>query len=317
MADDNKIYVGIDVAGKTLDVYVSQPSTSKQFANDAAGIARLVDWLAKLSPACICLEGTGGLERALVEALHEQQLPVAVVNPRQVRDFARAAGQLAKTDLLDARVIARYAERMRPRLTEKLSENQWKLRDLATRKRQVNKLLVQEKNRLARTADEGIRGMIRQAIDLYRQQLKELQQALAQLIAQDQQAQAKARIIASVPGLGPASVATLIAELPELGSLNRQQVARLVGVAPTNRDSGTLRGKRTTGGGRVEIRNALYMPLVVAKRCNPKIRAFYDHLVAQGKPKLVALIASMRKLLTILNVMIREGQTWRTTTKLT
>jgi transposase len=159
--------------------------------------------------------------------------------------------------------------------------------------------------------------MIEQALSLYEQQLRELQKQIASLIDADQEAQAKARIISSVPGLGPASVATLISELPELGQLNRQQIARLVGVAPTNRDSGTLRGKRTTGGGRVEVRNALYMPIIVAKQHNPVIKRFYDRLVQSGKPKLVALIASMRKLLAILNVMIRDGQPWKSVTLLT
>lgn len=176
--------------------------------------------------------------------------------------------------------------------------------------RQVTKLLVQEKNRLAATISKTIQKMIRQAIRLYERQLDELRLRQHELIAANEDAQAEARVIASVPGLGPASVSVLIAELPELGELNRQQIARLIGVAPTNRDSGTLRGKRTTGGGRVTVRNALYMPTVVAKQYNPTIKAFYNRLVAAGKPKMVALIASMRKLLSILNVMIRDGQTW-------
>jgi transposase len=187
---------------------------------------------------------------------------------------------------------------------------QQKLRDLTTRRRQVSRMIVREKNRLGTTLDKDIRKMIQQVIKLYEKQLQAIQDKQQKIIEDDEQTQAKARIITSVPGLGPATVATLISQLPELGNLNRQQIARLVGVAPTNRDSGKLRGKRTIGGGRTDVRNALYMPTIVAKQYNPKIKAFYDRLVENGKPKMVAIIASMRKLLTILNVMIREGKTW-------
>jgi transposase len=199
---------------------------------------------------------------------------------------------------------------MQPRVTPKLSESQQKLRDLTARKRQVNKLLVQEKNRLATTHDKEMQKLIRQAIRFYERQLDTLRKAQAKIIHQDTLSRKKASVIRSVPGLGPATVTTLISELPELGQLNRKQIARLIGVAPTNRDSGTLRGKRTTGGGRVNVRNALYMPTVVAKKHNPTIKAFYDRLIHEGKAKMVALIAAMRKLISILNVMIRDGKTW-------
>ena len=199
----------------------------------------------------------------------------------------------------------------KPRITPKLNDSQQKLRDLTSRRRQVNKLLVQEKNRLSTTHDKEIQKLIRQAIRFYEKQLDTVRQAQLKIIQQDNRAQENARIINSVPGLGPATVATLISELPELGQLNRRQIARLIGVAPTNRDSGTLRGKRTTGGGRVDVRNALYMPTIVAKKHNPKIKAFYEKLLANGKSKMVALIAAMRKLITILNVMIRDQKTWK------
>ena len=246
-----------------------------------------------------------------MDRLHQEQIDVAVVNPRQIRDFARAGNQLAKTDAIDARIIAEFARTMQPRVTPPLSNSRRQLLDLAARCRQVTRMIVQEKNRLDTTLDKGIRQMIQQAIRLYERQLDTLRQKQQQLIEDDEQTQTKARIIASVPGLGPATVAVLIAELPELGTLNRRQIARLVGVAPTNRDSGTLRGKRTTGGGRAEIRTALFMPTVVAKQYNPTIKGYYDRLVENGKPKMVALIASMRKLLSILNVMIREQTPWR------
>jgi transposase len=310
MSHGNNCCVGIDVSKHKLDVASADNSSVRTFDYTNAGLTQLLTCLKACGPTLVCLEATGGLERQLLDRIHEHGIPVAVVNPRQIRDFARASGQLAKTDQIDARVIARFAQVMQPRTTPPVPQARRELLDLAARVRQVTKLLVQEKNRLGTTASQPIQKMIRQAIRLYEKQLDEMRVRQQHLIEQDEAAQAKARVIASVPGLGPASVSVLIAELPELGELNRQQIARLIGVAPTNRDSGTLRGKRTTGGGRVTVRNALFMPTVVAKQHNPTIKAFYDRLVAAGKPKMVALIASMRKLLTILNVMIRDGQTW-------
>lgn len=311
MLQHNRISAGIDVSKSKLDVAFSNEHQVQTFPYTTQGIKLLIASLKKQLVTDVCLEATGGWERTLLLTLQEQEIPVAVVNPRQIRDFARADNQLAKTDQIDARVIARFAFLMNPRLTPPISAEQQKIKDLTARKRQVLRLLVMEKNRLATAHNPLVRRMVEQIIACFERQLGELRQLLKDLIEQDEQAQTRARIIASVPGLGPASVSTLIAELPELGSLNRQQIARLVGVAPTNRDSGTLRGKRTTGGGRVEVRNALYMPTVVAKQHNPVIKSFYDRLVQNGKPKLVALIAAMRKLLTILNVMIREGKSWK------
>ena len=310
MLQHNTICAGIDVSKHKLDLAFSNHPSVQTIPSTSPGLLLLLETLQKSNVNLVCLEATGGLERDLVNLLHQHQIPVAVVNPRQIRDFARSTNQLAKTDQIDARVIARFALLINPRPTPPISDSQQKIRDLTARKRQVVKLMIQEKNRLSATHDPDMQFLIEQAIEFFKQQLRELEKRLAALIDTDEQARSKARIIASVPGLGPASVATLISELPELGQLNRQQIARLVGVAPTNRDSGTLRGKRTTGGGRVEIRNALYMPIIVAKQHNPVIKRFYDRLVQSGKPKLVALIASMRKLLSILNVMIRNGQSW-------
>ncbi|WP_417851859.1 IS110 family transposase [Thalassoglobus sp.] len=312
-----KTCVGIDVSKDKFDVACSHISKGKTFAYTKTGLKQFLLSLKDSEAPLICLEATGGLERELVRTLQEEHYPVAVVNPRQIRDFARASNQLAKTDQIDARVIAQFAQTMQPRITPKLTEPQQKLRDLTARRRQLSSMLVQEKNRLSSTPDEEIQKMIQEVIKLYEKQLKKIQQKQQKLIEEDQHAQTKARIIASVPGLGPATVSVLISELPELGNLNRQQIARLVSVAPTNRDSGTMRGKRTTGGGRTVIRNALYMPTIVAKQYNPKIKAFYERLVETGKPKMVALIASMRKLLTILNTMIKEGKTWNENLKTT
>ncbi len=317
MDNPNTLVVGIDVSKKKLDVAGLHSSRVQTIDYSNAGLKQLLKALKVIQPRLVCLEATGGLERTLVDALHKENVPVSVVNPRQIRDFARARNQLAKTDQIDAKIIKQFGELLQPRTTAPLTKTQQKLRDLTTRARQVNKLLIQEKNRLGTTSDKEIQKMIRQAIKLYEKQLQAVRAAQHKLIDQDEQAQATARIIASVPGLGAASVAVLISELPELGTLNRQQIARLVGVAPTNRDRGTMRGKRTTGGGRVAIRNALYMPIIVAKKFNSKIKSFYDRLLENGKPKMVALIASMRKLLTILNVMIREGKTWNEQPKTT
>jgi len=306
MNHDHKLYVGIDVSKAKLDVASTHQKRVQTFSYTPDGLQQLIQVWEKSPPQLVCLEATGGLERTLVKLLNQNGIPNAVVNPRQIRDFARATNQLAKTDAIDARVIARFAQTMTPSPTPPLTLSQQKLRDFIARKRQVTKLLVQEKNRLATTTEPCLRDMVEQAIGFYNQQLLAITQQIQELIEQDKQAQEKAKLIESVPGLGTATAALLVSELPELGALNRQQIARLVGVAPTNRDSGTLRGKRTTGGGRVQIRNALYMPTVVAIRYNPTIKAFYQRLVQNGKPKMVALIAAMRKLLTILNVMIQN-----------
>lgn len=234
MSHDNKPHAGIDVSKHKLDVALSNHNSVRTFESTTSGLKQLLKFLTKHDPQLVCLEATGGLERELLALLHQHGFAVALVNPRQVRDFARAAGQLAKTDEIDARVIARFALTMQPRLTPAASENSRKLGDLAARTRQVNKLLVQEKNRLATTRDRDIQKMIQQGIRMYEKQLDKLRASQQELIEQDEAAQAKARIITSVPGLGPATVQTLVAELPELGELNRRQIARLVGVAPTN-----------------------------------------------------------------------------------
>lgn len=311
MQHDNTICLGIDVSKDSLHVAYSNHPHVEEVKYTSQGLRKLIRSLQQKPVELVCLEATGGWEARLLAALHEQEIPVAVVNPRQIRDFARATSQLAKTDQIDARIIARFALLMQPRCTAPLTGKQQKIRALTARRRQVGKVLVQEKNRLCTTACPEIRRMIEQGVKFYEKQRHELQQQLAKLIEEDPASRARAKIIRSVPGLGPATVTTLIAELPELGTLNRQQIARLVGVAPTNRDSGTLRGKRTIGGGRVDVRNALYMPTIVAKKHNPGIRDFYERLIGQGKPKMVALIAAMRKLLTILNVMIRNETMWQ------
>jgi transposase len=308
--------LGVDVSLERLDLCSLPNEQRSQMPNNPAGVSALAQTCLDQGIELVCLEATGGLERLLIKELQRRGIPVAVVNPRQIRDFARSMNRLAKTDRLDAHTIALFAQRMQPLPSTPVTENTEKLQALTTRRRQVCQMLVQEQNRLARTWDQEIRQLIEQAIDLYQRQLQELSAHIERLLQSDAQFQHTAQIVRSTPGIGPVATATLIAELPELGQLNRRQVARLVGVAPINRDSGQLRGKRTTGGGRSSLRRCLFMPTLVAIKHNPKIKAFYKRLLQHGKPKMVALIAAMRKLLVILNLMVKNNQTWLPTTKM-
>lgn len=309
--------IGIDVSKSCLDSASAAGGHRRTCEYSPEGVAQLLDWLAPLRPRLVCLEATGGLERHLVSALHLRGIPVAVVNPRQVRDFARAAGQLAKTDALDALLIARFADRMQPRPTPPTPENQRKIQDLNARRRQVQHSRVQEQNRLHSAFDPDVRRLIQEALDLYDRQLALLDAQLQDILDADPQFHATAQLLRSVPGVGPALTAALTAELPELGRLNRQQIAALVGVAPRNRDSGTLRGRRTTGGGRTRLRVALYMPTLAAIRHNPSLRRFYHRLVDAGKPKMTALVATMRKLLLLLNAIVKTQTPYRNPLALT
>ena len=315
--NSNSSCVGIDVSKEKLDVFIAADQKLITIPNDPMGHGELITLLKESQSTRVCLEATGGLERTLVQRLTSTNCEVAVVNPRQIRDFAKAAGKLAKTDAIDARGIALFAQRMQPRIAVPLTKTQQKLKDLTSRRRQLAADIVREQNRLTSAHDKDVQRMISRMIKLLRKQMQTLETRIDAVIQSDELMQRRAGILTSVPGIGPASVRVLISELPELGSLNRKQIARLIGVAPTNRDSGTLRGKRTTGGGRVHIRNALYMPTIVAKLHNPQIKAFYDRLVDDGKPKLVALIAAMRKLITLLNTLVKNDTPWNKTTKTT
>jgi transposase len=306
--------VGIDVSKDKLDVCVQHASLDHRYHiypyNDQ-GLKKLAENLKPLKSQRIVLEATGGLERRVCHFLLRQGLPAAVVNPRQVRDFAKAFNHLAKTDKIDAAVLADFARIVQPRIASIPDKNRQKLDGLVTRRRQVQRLITQENNRVTGTEDPKIRKMIQQAVRLYEKQLKKLDDSIEQAIANDSAFQQQDSILRSVPGIGPATTGLLLARLPELGKLNRGQISKLVGVAPINRDSGTMRGKRITGGGRSSIRNGLYMATLVATRYNPKIKAFYQHLLANGKAKMTALVACIRKLLVILNTMIRNNQTWQ------
>jgi transposase len=310
MQQHNTEVVGIDISKSKYDAHFSDRPKGVVYKYQPDGMKKFIAVLQKLQPKLICMEATGGLERKLVACLHKHQFPVSVVNPRLIRDFARAKNQLAKTDQIDARIIMEYAQVMNPRITPPLTAAQQKMREFTARRLQVSKMMIQEKNRLETTADREVAKLINQSIQLYKKQLKLIEKKLKQLIDTDEQSRERSEILQSVPGIASTTAALLISDLPELGSLNRKQISRLVGLAPTNRDSGTLRGKRTIGGGRVRIRNGLYIPTVVALNHNPKISAFYKRLVDNGKPKMVALVAAMRKLLIILNTMVKEGKQW-------
>jgi transposase len=311
LTPSNDTYVGIDVAKETFDVALGSDGPVRTFSMDAKGLKQLTRFLAPVSQPVVCLEATGGYERRLVQHLHQLGVPCAVRNPLEVRCFARAARQLDKTDRLDARLQALFAERMPPDPTPPPSPEQTRLKDLQARRQQVVEEITREKNRLLVTPDRDVRRLLGQAIRLYEKQLAELDQLLQKIIAADDALRRRSELLTSVPGLGTVTAAKLVATVPELGSLNRRQVARLAGLAPIARDSGKLRGRRFIGGGRPAVRQALFMATLVATRHNPVLRNFYQRLLQNGKPKLVALTAAMRKLLTILNYLIKTNSPWR------
>ena len=302
-------FVGIDVSKAQLDVAVRPTGQRWVVSYDQTGIEGLIPQIVDLEPALVLLEATGGLELPLVAALAAAALPVVVVNPRQVRDFARATGTLAKTDTLDAGVLAHFADAVRPEVRPLKDAETQVLNSLTARRHQVMTMLVSEKNRLG-TAIGAVSPRIEAHIAWLEQELSDLDKGLRQTLHRSPVWREKDDLLRTVPGVGEQISLTLLANLPELGTLNRRQIAALVGVAPYNRDSGTLRGKRAVWGGRSRVRAVLYMGALVASRHNPAIRDFYQRLLAAGKPKKVALVASMRKLLVILNGMLKHGSPW-------
>ena len=308
--EDSRVFVGIDVSKSCLDVASRPTGEVWQVPNDVHGISALAQRLTSISPYLVVLEATGGLERTLTAELAAAGLPVAVVNPRHVRDFARAAGTLAKTDTLDAQVLAHFGQAMEPDLRSLPDADAQDLQALVGRRRQLVEMITAEKNR-RKTVIARIRPQVEEHIRWLETSLEDLDQDLDGFIRSSPMWRTKERVIRSVPGVGPVLSATLLANLPELGALSRGQIAALVGVAPFNRDSGTLRGKRTVWGGRRRVRAALYMAALVASRYNPVIKDFYQRLCSKGKPKKVALTACMRKLLVILNSMVKHGRDWQ------
>ena len=306
-----EIFVGLDVSQACVDVAV-RPGTAFQLAHDERGIAEAVERLQVVHPTLIVLEATGGLEVPLAGALAAAALPVVVINPRQVRDFARATGQLAKTDRLDAQVLAQFAEAIRPPVRSVPDEQTQALAALVARRRQLIEMLTAEKNRL-RLAARPIQKRLRAHITWLEKELAATDTDLATTMRASPVWREKEEVLRSMPGVGPVLTTTLFANLPELGTLTRKEVAALAGVAPFPRDSGTLKGRRVIWGGRAHVRAALYMAALVATRRNSVIRAFYQRLCQAGKAKKLALTACMRKLLTILNAMLKHGTPWRAT----
>lgn len=302
-------FIGIDVSKHQLDLAVRPSGPGLSVANSAQGITTLIRHIQPLAPTLVVLEATGGLERALVRGLVDASLPVIVVNPRRVRDFAKATGQLAKTDKLDAQILARFAEVVQPALRAPLDRPTEEVAMVLTRRRQVLDMLLSEKNRLG-TAPPRFQERIQTHVTWLTTELARVESELDEMIRRSPLWCEHEDLLRSVPGVGPILSRTLLAELPELGTLNRKQIAALVGVAPFNRDSGTLRGHRRIWGGRAAVRTTLYMATLVAKTWNPLIKSFYQHLRRRGKPAKVALVACMRKLLTILNAMMKTRTRW-------
>lgn len=303
-------FVGIDVAKKHWDVHIAPAGKALRCSADQAGLAQLLAVLQPHAPCLIVVEASGGFERRLAADLLEAGHTVARVNPRQVRDFARGLGRLAKTDRIDAEILARFAAHVRPRPWEKQPENQAQIEALVVRRRQLVQMAAVEKTRLHQAAKGPVRKSVGHVLDLLRAQLDELDAELARLIEDDDDWSARAKRLATVPGVGEVTSRTLVAELPELGKLDRQAIAALVGVAPLNRDSGEFRGRRTIWGGRASVRAALYMATLTARTFNPVIRRFAERLEAAGKPFKLVMTACMRKLLVILNTMLRNRVDW-------
>ncbi len=304
-------YIGIDISKRYFDIHCLPEGKQLRFDNNHNGICQCLKLLADMNPKLVVMEATGGYETALVCKLQAAGLSVAVVNPRQIRNFAKAIGQIAKTDKIDARIIAKYASMIEPRKSEVMDDKSRKLKSLVARRDQLSKMHVEESNRMEHAVDKSVVNSIKAILKVIERQIADIDKQISDHIDQDKQLKHKSDIVGSVPGIGDTTAFMLVTKLPELGTLNRRQIAALVGVAPMNRDSGTFRGKRMTGGGRGSIRSGLFMPTLVALRHNPVIREFYQRLLSAGKTKMTAVIAAMRKLLTILNIMVAKNEFWK------
>jgi transposase len=305
-----QVFVGVDVSKETLDVSVLPQQGRCAVANASTGFDELITWLGEPQGVLVVMEATGGLQNALAAALAAANFDVVIANPRQVRDFARSTGQLAKTDAIDATTIAEFAERIQPEVRALPDAQMRLLQALVARRRQLQDMLTMEKNR-AQQAPQALAKQIQKHIRFLQKELAKLDLDLDQQIRNTPIWREADEILQSTPGIGPVTSHTLLADLPELGTLNRQQIAALVGVAPLNRDSGKFSGARIIWGGRVKVRCALYMAVISCIRCNPVIRPYYRSLKARGKKSKVAIVACIRKLLIILNIMLRDRQPWQ------
>jgi transposase len=309
--EQSSCFVGIDVSKDQLDVHVRGSGDTFVVARTGPGLDQLVERLEALAPNLVVLEATGGFEITVAATLAAAHLPLAVVNPRQIRDFARSMGRLAKTDRLDAEVIALFAERVRPEPRPVADEEALALGELVARRRQLVEMIVMETNRRRQARDRGLKDRIREHLAWLQQSLNDLDGEIEAMVRRSPAWRETEELLTSVPGIGPVTARTLLAELPELGRIGRRQVASLVGVAPFNRDSGQWRGRRTIAGGRPTVRTAMYMATLAAVRCNPPIRAHYRRLRDLGRPAKLALIACLRRLLTILNAIVRDRTPWQ------
>jgi transposase len=305
-----KSFVGIDIAKRTLDVHVLPERTSLKQQNDSKGRGQLREKLPPPGECLIVVEATGGYERALVAELIDAGYQVAVVNPRQARDFAKACGIVAKTDRIDAAVLARFGQAVELRTQTKIPEKLLELQDLVARRRQLVELRTTEMNRRENVASKFVKKSLQESVDAINKQIRRFEKRIAALVQSDDDWKQTAEIVQRAPGIGPGTSATLIAEVPELGQLSRRKISALVGLAPFNRDSGEFRGRRAIRGGRSSVRCSLYMATLSARRSNPVIRAFSDRLKALGKKPKVIIIACMRKLLVILNTMVKNKTHW-------
>jgi len=306
-----EIFVGIDVAKDHVDVHVIPGGQAFSCPNDGKGVDSVVKRLKKKSPELIVIEATGGYERDLLVALKAKQLPAVLVNPRRVRDFARSIGKTAKTDSIDAFVLAVFAQKVRPQVRPIASDQERVLKELSCRRRQLIRMRTAEKNRLPLAGYQGVHGSIKSMIQALDKQIGDIEKDLDDIIKGDSDLCEKDQLLQTVPGVGSNTAKALLSQLPELGTIANKELASLVGVAPMNRDSGKMRGHRMITGGRAHVRSALYMATLVATRCNERIHEFYKRLVDGGKPKKVALVACMRKLLSILNSIVRKRMSYQ------
>jgi len=308
--ETSEIMVGIDVAKDRLDVHLRPSGEAFAVSRDGPGLASLTARLGKLAPALVVLEATGGFEITVAAALAAAQLPLAVVNPRQIRDFARAVGRLAKTDALDAEIIALFAERVRPAARPVPDDAARALDELVTRRRQIIEMIGAEANRRRQARERRLRKRLDAHLAWLQKELTATDGEIDAAVRASPAWRENEELLTSVPGIGQTTARTLLAELPELGQIGRREIAALAGLAPINRDSGAWRGRRMIGGGRGSVRSALYMAAIAASRYNPPVAALYRRLVDAGRPKKLALIACARKLLTILNAVLRDRTRW-------
>lgn len=305
-----KSYIGIDVSKSFLDVYILPNKKFMRFKNDAQQIKKLILKMKSFSPELILMEATGGYEKLAAQSFSAANLPTAVTNPRQIRDFAKALGKLAKTDQIDAETIAIFAEKMQPKANITNDYQQQQLAEQNARRRQLTEMVTMEKNRLEKASNDA-KASIQRIVKALKKELDKITEALQALIENHQEYSHRNKILKSIKGVGPVVAASILADLPELGKANRRQISALAGLAPYNCDSGTMRGKRTIWGGRASVRCTLFMATLSAIRYNYQIKTFYQHLCNKGKQKKVALVACMHKLLIIMNAMINHGEPWR------